>query len=167
VFNRETVIAGLFRERIAPGAFTEALKRSDVRGLFNHNPSQLLGRSSAGTMRLTEGSDSLLYEIDPPDTSVARDVTALIKRGDVTGSSFAFTVRTDEWTKATTPGDLPLRTIKEIDELRDVGPVTFPAYEETTVQARDAASAARLVIPIGDLGALSRFRSALAILECE
>jgi HK97 family phage prohead protease len=141
VFNKETVIGDYFREVIEPGAFKGALKDGDVRGLFNHDPNQVLGRTASKTMKLVEDDKGLRYVITPPDTTLGRDVLALVDRGDVTGSSFGFTVKRDSWTRPTGPGDLPLRTIHEVEWLRDVGPVTFPAYEETTVQARDAAAA--------------------------
>jgi uncharacterized protein len=63
VFNQQTMIAGFFREQIAPGAFTDAIGRDDVRGLFNHDASWLLGRWSAGTLRLSQDARGLRYEI--------------------------------------------------------------------------------------------------------
>jgi len=169
VFNRETVIGDFFREVIAPGAFTQSIKDGDVRGLFNHSPDWVLGRTSAGTMRLVEDEVGLRYVIDhnPADPDHVR-ATAKIERGDVTGSSFGFTVPEDgqRWERGK-DGMLPLRTITRVDWLRDVGPVTFPAYEETSVQARDAASAAAVPMPVGDVGALSRARAALDIVEAE
>lgn len=162
VFNRETVIGDYFREIIEPGAFAGAIKDGDVRGLFNHDPNMVLGRTSAKTMRIVEDTTGLRYSITPPDTTIGRDVAALVARGDVTGSSFGFTVRRDSWTRPSKPGELPLRTIHEVDWLRDVGPVTFPAYEETTVQARSQAAAV-----CGDRAALSRFKAEVEILEAE
>lgn len=152
VFGQETVIGDYFREVIEPGAFAAAIKGGDVRGLFNHDPNMVLGRTASKTMRLEEDKHGLRYIIDPPDTTLGKDVMTLVERGDVTGSSFGFTVKTDEWTRATKPGELPLRTIKEVEWLRDVGPVTFPAYEETTVQARDAAAAAVMPETVADPG---------------
>lgn len=166
VFNRETVIGDFFRETIEPGAFRSAVKADDVRGLFNHDPNMVLGRTSSGTMRLEEDETGLRYVIDPPDTTLGRDVMALVSRGDITGSSFGFTVKRDSWTRPSVAGELPLRTIHEFDWLRDVGPVTFPAYEETTVQARDAATAAGVVeIPAPDT-TIARALVDLAEAEC-
>jgi HK97 family phage prohead protease len=168
VFSRETVIGDLFREVIEPGAFKDAVKDGDVRGLFNHDPNLVLGRTSSKTMTLREDAKGLHYVIESPDTTVGRDVMALVQRGDVTGSSFAFTVRRDSWTRPSKPGELPLRTIHEVEWLRDVGPVTFPAFEETSVQARDAAAATiPLEEPTGDLAALSRARAEIAVAEIE
>src|SRR5689334_17096562 len=64
VYNRETVIMGLWRERVAPGAFESALAgKDDVRGLFNHNPDIILGRNTAGTLTLSDDEEGLRYEI--------------------------------------------------------------------------------------------------------
>src|SRR5687767_38420 len=87
-----------FREKIAPGAFRRAIReRHDVRGLLNHNPDLVLGRTTAGTLRLVEDRKGLHYEIDPPDTTVGHDVTESIRRGDISQSSFAFIVKKHRW----------------------------------------------------------------------
>jgi len=142
VFNTYSADLGMFRERIAPGAFAKALTTSDARALQDHDPSRLLGRQSAGTLRLVEDSTGLLAEIDLPDTQTGRDVAELIRRGDIQGQSFCFTTGADAWEFN---AETSLRTVIEIDELFDVGPVTFPAYEETSVAVRslDVARAER------------------------
>ena len=142
VFNRDAVIAGMFRERIAAGAFESAIREDDVRALFNHDPNCVLGRNTAGTLRLTEDETGLRYEVDPPDTQIARDLMVSIKRGDVNQSSFGFQVVREEWSTPENRAELPTRTILEA-RLFDVSPVTYPAYEETTAEAR--AQAATLV----------------------
>lgn len=153
LFQKETVIGGLWgwREVIASGAFTEALERpDDVRALFNHNPDILLGRTKSGTLTLGIDKKGLNYQVDLPDTASARDVRTLIKRGDVTGSSFAFRVEEDEWDDSEVKkGKLPLRTITKV-ELFDVSPVTYPAYPQTSVTARSKAQAALEQIPSSD-----------------
>jgi HK97 family phage prohead protease len=140
VFNQRTDILGLFEEQIAPGAFTAAIGRDDVRALFNHDPNHVLGRSSAGTLRLLEDETGLRYDIDPPDTQSGRDVVTLIARGDVQGSSFSFETEEESWDYP--KEGIPLRTITRA-KLYDVGPVTFPAYEQTTVSARSRVEATR------------------------
>jgi len=141
VFNEETVIAGFFREVILPGAFTNAIAADDVRAQFNHGDGGALplGRTSAGTLRLTEDDRGLHYEIDMPDTTQARDLLVSVKRGDVAESSFMFDVESsadETWDYAPTKnGQLPLRQIKRV-KLYDVSPVVFPAYEGTSVSAR-------------------------------
>ena len=122
-----------FREKIASGAFEGALKRSDVRGLFNHDPNYVLGRVKSGTMTLRADEKGLHYEIAELPESRA-DVAEAIQRGDVDGNSFAFTVEKDEWEYR--KDGSAVRTITEFGELFDVGPVTYPAYPSTTVSAR-------------------------------
>ena len=107
LYNSETRIAN-FREVIAPGAFRSALKRGDdVRGLFNHNPDHVLGRTAAGTLRLSEDARGLRYELDLPDTQLGRDLWTSVRRGDVSQSSFAFTVEAQAWQDESTA--VPLR----------------------------------------------------------
>ena len=141
VFNKDTQIGGDqwgWMERIAPGAFTETIKRDDIRALFNHDSNIVLGRSENETLTLAEDKKGLRVTITPPDTSAARDVVALVKRGDVDGMSFAFRVKAEEWEEPKKKGDLPKRTLKDL-QLSDVGPVVFPAYPTTSVKARDQA----------------------------
>lgn len=139
VFNQETVIAGMFREVIMPGAFADAVGADDVRAQMNHDSNLILGRTGAGTLRLSEDAHGLRYEIDMPDTSYARDLMVSVQRGDVSQSSFMFDVpsSTDEtWDYAATKsGQLPLRQIHRV-RLYDVSPVVFPAYDGTSVSAR-------------------------------
>jgi HK97 family phage prohead protease len=142
VFDSDSEDMG-FVERIAPGAFAEALKTSDVRALFNHDSDNLLGRTAAGTLELEEDDHGLRYEVVLPETTLARDLVAWVERGDITGNSFSFLVAEDSFDR-----EENVRTIERIAELFDVGPVTFPAYPETVVStraqemAREAARAA-------------------------
>lgn len=116
-------------ERIMPGSFDRALaEKDDVRGLFNHDPDNLLGRTSSGTMKLSVDKKGLAYEIQPGDTTMARDVVEHIKRGDVDGSSFAFRVTDEDIRKE---NDVYIREISGV-QLFDAGPVTYPAYTATT-----------------------------------
>lgn len=120
-------------ERIMPGAFARAVgERDDARALFNHDTNMVLGRVSAGTLRLFDDGRGLRYEIDPGETSVYRDVATFIKRRDVQGSSFAFIV-TDETPRK--ENGVRIREVRGV-ELFDVGPVTFPAYESTSTGVR-------------------------------
>lgn len=148
LFNEETVIGGGFwgfREVILPGAFDEAIESDDVRALFNHNPDILLGRTESGTLRLKSDKKGLKYDVDLPDTAAAKDVRTLIKRGDVSGSSFAFSIEKDEdeeWDYSEVKaGKMPLRKILRAS-LYDVSPVTYPAYPSTSVSARSKVQAA-------------------------
>ncbi len=139
LFNTETVIAGFFREQIAPGAFKAAVQSDDVRALFNHDPNYVLGRTTNDTLTLKEDKRGLFYDVTlNPDDPEAMSVRAKIQRGDVTGSSFGFAVEEEQWTEPKkNTRELPLRA-----SLFDVSPVTYPAYEETTVSARSKAAAA-------------------------
>jgi uncharacterized protein len=119
-------------ERIMPGAFDRAVKEDDVRGLFNHNDSLLLGRTSSGTMRLSVDARGLKFEIDPPDTQTARDLLTLLDRGDVTGSSFAFVPEDTSYREVDGVYIIERNAVK----LYDVGPVSFPAYSATEASAR-------------------------------
>lgn len=122
-------------ERIMPGAFDRALRDGDdVRGLFNHSPSEVLGRSVAKTLRLSVDQIGLRYEIDLPDTQRARDVAVSIERGDISGSSFAFGSERIVWVQE------EKRMIRQVESVRlyDVGPVTYPAYEGTSTGVRSS-----------------------------
>jgi len=106
----------------------------DVRALFNHNPDNVLGRTAAGTLSLSIDSRGLAYSINPPDTQLANDLMVSLRRKDITGSSFGFVVARDQWTD--NPDGTITRTILEIDQLLDVSPVTYPAYDAANAQAR-------------------------------
>jgi len=140
VFNRPSEAMGFFGqkfiEKIAPGAFKNAIKNSDTRSLFNHDPNIVLGRKSAGTLKLKEDEKGLFMEVTPPDTQLVRDmVLTPIKRGDVKEQSFGFTVKTDQWDEDKGK-NIVTRTLIEIDTLYDTSPVTFPAYADTSVAVR-------------------------------
>lgn len=132
VFNELSEDLGGFRERIAPGAFSESVKRDDIRALFNHDPNFLLGRNRAGTLELSEDATGLEVIIDPPDAQFARDLLVSIERGDISQMSFGFRTLLDEWEFQ---GGVAVRTLREV-QLFDVSPVTFPAYPQTDVAAR-------------------------------
>lgn len=132
VFNQISEDLGGFREQVAPGAFAETIQQDDIRALWNHNDDLVLGRNRSGTLRLREDSRGLAIEVDLPDTSWARDVAELVRRGDVSGMSFGFRTIEDSWER-TAGGEL--RTLRKV-RLFDVSPVTFPAYPQTDVALR-------------------------------
>tara|TARA_R100000152_G_C6782231_1_gene219186 strand:- start:11804 stop:12442 length:639 start_codon:yes stop_codon:yes gene_type:complete len=127
-----------YYERIQPGAFTRALNEGDdVRALFNHDASAVLGRSKSGTLRLSADKVGLKYEVDLPNTQLARDLAESVERGDISGSSFAFSV-TPEGQKIERDKDgTTYRNILET-RLYDVSVVTYPAYEAATSGLRSA-----------------------------
>lgn len=145
VFNKLSQNLGGFVEQVAPGAFTKTIQEQDIRALFNHSEDHVLGRNVAGTLRLEEDGTGLSYEIDLPDTTAGRDVAKLLERGDVSGSSFGFRVIEDEWGE--TESGFPLRTLKQTS-VRDVGPVTFPAYTDASSSLRSLAEARSLDIDL-------------------
>lgn len=133
VFNQLSEDLGFFREKIASEAVDRTLREGlDVRALVDHDPSKILGRTKAGTLRLDKTSQGLQVTIDPPDTTVARDLLESIARGDVTGMSFGFRTLEDAWDEKTNP---PTRTVVDM-EMFDVSVVSFPAYPQTEVALR-------------------------------
>ena len=133
VFDKTTSIRW-FTESIDPHAFDETIEKDEIVACFNHDPNLVLGRNSAGTMLLSTDNIGLKYLIYPPDTQAGNDVHTSITRGDVKGSSFWFIVLEDKWSYADDSDDVH-RTILKV-RLIELGPVTFPAYVDTTASAR-------------------------------
>lgn len=132
VFDDITDI-GYFKERIARGAF-EGVMQDDVRLLINHTGVPL-ARTMNGTLDLEVDDTGLRYTARLADTTEGRDLYKLIKRGDISQSSFAFTIADEDWDRKAN-----LRTITRMGALLDVSPVTYPAYPTTTVAARAKAA---------------------------
>jgi HK97 family phage prohead protease len=134
---------GYFEEVIMAGAFDNALaKEYDIRCLFNHEADLILGRTKADTCRVFVNGDGNLeytwipdYE-NPTHMSVVRS----IMRGDITQSSFAFTIKEQNWSESEKYGSMGKRSITMIESLYDVSPVTYPAYEDTEADARSIAA---------------------------
>ena len=138
-FGVRSADLGGWCEIIAPDAFKASLASNpDVRGLFNHNPDHILGRTTAGTMRLSTDDTGLAYEIDPPDTQVARDLMVSMQRGDISQSSFGFVCNDASWGYDQATG-MDVRTVKQA-ELFDCSPVTYPAYPDATSGVRSLPS---------------------------
>lgn len=133
VFNSESEPLP-FRETILPGAFSRSLRsRNNVKMFVNHNMDQVLASSRAGTLKLSEDNRGLLVEADLPPTTYAKDLSIMMRRGDVDSMSFGFSVprNGDSWND-----DQSQRTLKEV-RLHEVSIVTsFPAYAATTAQVR-------------------------------
>ena len=131
VFNELSQDLGGFREQIAPGAFKRALEMNqDVRALVDHDPSRIIGRSTSGTLEMIEDDHGLRVQIDPADTTAGRDIMESINRGDVSGMSFGFVVRDEDWDMLDGEN---IRTVRDMD-LFDVSVVTFPAYTASSVE---------------------------------
>lgn len=143
VFDQLSEDLGGFRERIAPGAFANTLQNADIRALFNHDANFVLGRNKSGTLRLKEDITGLAIEIDPPETTFAKDLQISMRRGDISQMSFGFLTKNDSWNKV--DGEW-IRTLLEV-ELFDVSPVTYPAYTQTDVAVRSMQRAIELIKP--------------------
>lgn len=144
VFNQASVDLGGFTEVIRPGAFANVLERGDdIVALWNHDVNYVLGRVSNGTLALYEDEIGLRYEVRPRRGGWIDDLIESIRRRDVQGNSFSFHVAEngEKWTKR--DDGSYLREITRVAELRDVGPVTLPAYPQTVVVARSVVDKAR------------------------
>lgn len=129
-FASSADIGGRFVETIAPGAFSGSLRsRADVLALVDHDPGRVLARTRSGTLRLSEDSRGLAFDLDLPDTQVGRDVLALAERGDLGGMSFGFTALDEQ-------RDGNRRELRAV-QLHEISVVlAWPAYDGTVIQAR-------------------------------
>lgn len=134
VFDSIYDIAPGLSESIAPGAFTKTLS-GDIRALTNHDTTLVLGRTKAHTLELREDSHGLWgsISINPKDAD-AMNLYERVKRGDVDQCSFGFDIRSED-TDIREDGSIHW-TIREVD-LYEVSACTFPAYEETSISARN------------------------------
>lgn len=130
---------GYFEEVIERGAFDNALnKEYDIRCLFNHEAELILGRTKANTCNVFVNADGNLEYTWVPDyeNPTHMSVVRSIMRGDITQSSFAFTIKEQRWSESSKYGTMGKRTITVIEDLYDVSPVTYPAYADTEADAR-------------------------------
>jgi ATP-dependent Clp protease protease subunit len=137
VFGSKSYDLGGFVEVIAPGAFDEALSENpDVSARVQHQGGLgTIGRTTNNTLKLFADKKGLRYEVQPPNTQAGRDIIELVRRGDISKSSFAFTLRGDDaqtWDWKASP---PVRTLHRVD-IHDVSPVDGPAYGDTSVSVR-------------------------------
>lgn len=136
VFASESNDLGGFQEVIDARALDGVIEKSDVLCLLNHNEDKgVLARSNNGTGSLTLEIDEkgLKYSFEAPNTALGDELLEGIRRGDISASSFAFTVGSDQWEKR--EDGTYLRTINSIQELFDVSPVYRAAYDATSVKA--------------------------------
>lgn len=133
VFNQWSEDLGGFQEMIRPGAFAKTIQEADIRALFNHDSNYVLGRNKAGTLTLAEDAKGLAIQIEPPETTWAKDLQVSMKRGDVNQMSFMFQTVRDEWNNQD-----PKAIKRELVEVKlyDVSVVTFPAYPQTLAHVR-------------------------------
>jgi HK97 family phage prohead protease len=120
-------LGGLHRTH-RPGGFAGVLD-SDVRALLNHNPSEVLGRTRSGTLRLFDEQRGLRFEVDLPESPIGDNVREAVKRGDIDGASFRFVVGDESW-------DGDLRTVETVKDLKDITVATFGAYPAASAELR-------------------------------
>ena len=138
-FMEESVDLGGFIERIHPEAISiDQIRNSDIFALFNHEDDMVLGRTGAGTLKLDLREDGLYYEINVPNTVAGNELLEHITRGEMYGTSFAFSLPSDGsgevWSKGE-DGNI-YRDITNIEFIWEISPVFTPAYPTTTVSAR-------------------------------
>ena len=102
----------------------------DVRALFEHDYTKLLGRTRAGTLKLEEDATGLRFELTPPDTTIGRDLLVSVARGDITGMSFGFWAKEETWNFDVEPYQ---RTVTKAD-LFEITVTSIPAYPESSVE---------------------------------
>jgi len=130
LFGSEARIGGGVVETIAPGAFARTLtQRADILALVDHDPTRVLARTRSGSLRLSEDTRGLTFDLDVPDTQAGRDVLALAERGDLGGMSFGFEA-IDEHV------DGARRELRAVDLFEISVVAAFPAYEGTVINAR-------------------------------
>lgn len=142
VYESETDL-GYFREIIHKGALDKA-DLTDVRFLTNHDFSKIpLARSRKNTknstMQLTvdDKGMSIRVNLDTENNSEARNLYSAVKRGDISGMSFCFGIDDEEWENLDSDDKPTIRHIRAISTVVEVSAVTFPAYEDTDIMARD------------------------------
>ncbi len=132
LFDTWTDIGGMWRERIAPGAFAKSLQERDVLALHSHDSGRVIGRKDAGTLILREDTKGLYFENPLPDTSDGRDLIVQLGRGDVAGMSIGFLSLRSEWDESK---QIVERTIFEA-ALFEITYTASPAYRDTEVALR-------------------------------
>jgi len=133
-FNEETELWDGVFEEVAPEAVDDSLKNNDIRCLFNHDTSIVLGRTGNGTLELKKDSIGVFgrVKINPNDKQ-ALDIYARIERGDINACSFGFNIINEEIQNR---DDGTVKFILKKIDLKEVSPVTFPAYPTTSISAR-------------------------------
>lgn len=136
-FGDITTIGSDFRERIASGAFTEAIKRNDIVALFGHDSGRVLGRTSNGTLTLQQDQIGLWFSLALDVTTPSgQEALGTVRRQDIKSMSFGGFFTEEVWTDG--GNKLPLRTVTKVD-LYEISIVAFPAYETTSVTLRGTA----------------------------
>ncbi|MEC1663346.1 HK97 family phage prohead protease [Bacillus halotolerans] len=136
-FNTKSNVLGNFIETIEPGAL-DGTDMSDVRALVDHVPSQIIGRTTSGTLKLNVDDVGLRFEVTLPSTQYANDLYENIRLGNITNCSFGFHLAPQGAVRQKNPTTgVDFQRIRKISKLTDISVVTYPAYNDTDVFARN------------------------------
>lgn len=135
VFESKSHQLGWFTETVSRTAFDE-VNLDDVVATFNHDFNMVMARTSSKTLTLSIDNVGVKYRFDAPNTTAGNDLLENVRNGNVVGSSFMFTIKEDRWTFTKDAGGVDQREILKVDQLYELGPVTMPAYPDTTAQAK-------------------------------
>ena len=134
LYENETELWAGCREIITKGAFKDTITKNDIRALINHDTTLVLGRNKSGTLIIKEDDKGLYGKIKINEKdSDAMNLYSRVERGDVDQCSIGFNIVDEEYEELA-DGSVRFR-IKEVD-LHEVSCCTFPAYEDTSIQAR-------------------------------
>ena len=146
VFDLLSEDRGGYNIRIKPGAFAAVLAAGpDCRVLLNHDPNCVLGRTTNGTLRLSEDARGLFCEIDLPDTTLGRDTAENVRCGNISQMSFSCRVDNPSWLME---NKREICEFTEISRLLDVSPVTYSAFEQTSIGMRFGSTSGGLNISL-------------------
>lgn len=135
VFDKKSHQLGWFVESVSRDAFKD-VDMSDVVATFNHDFNMVMARTSSNTLKLSIDKRGVKYTFDAPNTTAGNDLLENVRNGNVVGSSFMFTIAEDRWTFKNGSDEIDEREILKVDRLYELGPVTMPAYPDTTAQAK-------------------------------
>lgn len=124
-----------FREIIKPGAATQALRAKDIRAVYEHDPRQLLGRTSSGTLSLKEDAKGVFYSLDLPNTRLGNDVREMVSRGDLRGASLDMRLRPSDHSWKRANGEI-IHEINGFSRIAEITLTSEPAYAETSAVLR-------------------------------
>lgn len=140
VFDSWSHDLGYFKEKVSRTAF-DGVDFSDVVATFNHDFNMVMARTSSKTLKLSIDDKGLKYSFDAPKTTAGNDLLENVRNGNIVGSSFMFNIKEQRWTWKDSNTEIDEREIVKVDRLYELGPVTMPAYPDTTAALRDYESA--------------------------
>ncbi len=135
VFDKWSTDLGWFREKIDSSAL-DGVDLSAVIASRNHDFDKVVARADSDTLDLTIDEKGLKYSFEAPNTTVGNDLLEDVRNGNIKGSSFYFGIEEDGDTWERPKGKIRERTINQFAQIIELGPVTFPAYPDTTALAK-------------------------------